>query len=900
MKNFRKVLALILVVATLFSFAAMIGAREVGDYTDYDKVNYQEAVDVLTAIGILDGYTDGSFQPTSTITRAEMAKMIAVLYNAGTDIKNLYAGSCKFADSKDNWAASYIAYCANTGIVAGRNATTFDPNGKVTGVETAKMLLCVLGFDAAYQNYVGTNWMTYVMADAKNYGLLDGFAADYAITAAITREEAAQMMLNALKANMVIGTLSDSIIKLSNALYIDLFTEEYGKVNGIDVGFTVKDAQKYGWIVLDGNVIISPVPLYSIYDGLVYNGLGQDCYGNPSIVWTYANSKGTVSTIGSYPLAATYSSTTKVDFANVLKEEEKSSKTYVVDLYVDGKLEEDSTDGDTVDTVDWDYYSDLTGKGVETHVYVEDRFGTEGGEVYGRIVVTIKYTYIGEVDTVYKAANTFTIANTAYKFSNKGYDFAEGDIILYWLCGEDGDDLHDAKIATPVTITASKHAGPSKDTGYVTSSDNKSYEYAYNLGVVIDPFVGVMGQTQVALSKNDGATWDLYLDEFGYIMYWARHNDAVNYVYAYAYEGSGRCYNYGMDGYGHFTCDNTYEVVTYTGNKSLEKIDVDHPFYQNAVQRLNNREIGALVEYTVNADGVAEYSRKAHVAWDNFVLNKNGTISNDFGTFYCTDDTQFMVRTWDYAKGEYVYNVYTRKTLPASYKGYVLGETWDGDAGFRRVATIQYFLDAKGFTTYVFVDATFELTSVTAFVYGEADPYTFTDSIFVNQIGSYDVYNAYIGGEDALLLYTRNSVNNKLATYHMYELEAVATGLYVDGKQVYTDAAIKHADGVGAIEDYNGALLFGTDKAPFFKFESGKVYYPAEECKIVLFVENTSTGKLSPVECETVEEVNDYLESRAAIIEHEDDIYYGGRYWLVTNDNDEVVELYAIVRVNEA
>ena len=160
MKNFRKVLALILVVATLFSFAAMTSAKE---YKDADKISYDEAVDVLSAIGILNGYDDGTFKPTDSIAREEMAKMIGVLSNAGDDVSDLYASACTFADTKDRWSASYVAYCAQLGIVAGRNASTFDPRGKVTGIETAKMLLCVLGFDASTQGYVGSTsacWTT--------------------------------------------------------------------------------------------------------------------------------------------------------------------------------------------------------------------------------------------------------------------------------------------------------------------------------------------------------------------------------------------------------------------------------------------------------------------------------------------------------------------------------------------------------------------------------------------------------------------------------------------------------------------------------------------------------------------------------------------------------------------
>ena len=95
MKNFRKVLALILVVATLFSFVAMASAKTADEYKDYEDVKYVEAVDVLTALGIINGY-DGAYHPADTIDRDEMAKMIAVLANAGYDVEELYASASAF------------------------------------------------------------------------------------------------------------------------------------------------------------------------------------------------------------------------------------------------------------------------------------------------------------------------------------------------------------------------------------------------------------------------------------------------------------------------------------------------------------------------------------------------------------------------------------------------------------------------------------------------------------------------------------------------------------------------------------------------------------------------------------------------------------------------------------
>ena len=109
MKNFRKVLALILVVATLFSFVAMASAKTLADYSDAADVQYKEAVDVLTAIGVIDGIS-GDFKPGATLTRAQAAKIIAVFNNGDTEINKLYASANPFTDvAEGHWAESFIA-----------------------------------------------------------------------------------------------------------------------------------------------------------------------------------------------------------------------------------------------------------------------------------------------------------------------------------------------------------------------------------------------------------------------------------------------------------------------------------------------------------------------------------------------------------------------------------------------------------------------------------------------------------------------------------------------------------------------------------------------------------------------------------------------------------------------
>ena len=101
MKNFKKVLALVLVLATLLGLATMASATE---YKDADKIaaDYDEAVKVLDLIETMQGYPDGNFKPTATITREEAAKVIAIFDNKDADISTYYtfSGNLSTKDSQ--------------------------------------------------------------------------------------------------------------------------------------------------------------------------------------------------------------------------------------------------------------------------------------------------------------------------------------------------------------------------------------------------------------------------------------------------------------------------------------------------------------------------------------------------------------------------------------------------------------------------------------------------------------------------------------------------------------------------------------------------------------------------------------------------------------------------------
>ena len=171
-------------------------------FTDEADIEATEAVNMLTALGVIDGYTDGTFRPDGTVTRAEMAKMIFVVWNGGKSDAAAYKSmNSAFADTQNHWASGYINFCASNGIIAGKSATVFDPDATVTGQEAAKMLLTVIGYDQKKAGLTGANWRQNTMSYAGLCGLFDD--VDSPVEQALPRQYAAQMIYNALDCNRV-------------------------------------------------------------------------------------------------------------------------------------------------------------------------------------------------------------------------------------------------------------------------------------------------------------------------------------------------------------------------------------------------------------------------------------------------------------------------------------------------------------------------------------------------------------------------------------------------------------------------------------------------------------------------------------------------------------------------
>ena len=200
MRNLKKVLSLVLCVAMMLS-VMVVGAGAA--FSDQSKIKNTEAVDACTALNIIGGYPDGSFKPEGNITRAEVTKMICVALNGGKNPAVSTNTTPTFSDVRNNanaaWAEGYIESCAAQGIVSGVGGGKFAPNGNVTGVQLAKMLLVSLGYKSENEGFTGNAWATNVNVRAAQKGLYAGLEKMDS-NAAITRDNAARMVWNALQA----------------------------------------------------------------------------------------------------------------------------------------------------------------------------------------------------------------------------------------------------------------------------------------------------------------------------------------------------------------------------------------------------------------------------------------------------------------------------------------------------------------------------------------------------------------------------------------------------------------------------------------------------------------------------------------------------------------------------
>ena len=195
MRTLKRTLCLVLAMVMVLG---MFGIASAASFKDDDKIQYDAAVGVMTGIGAINGMGDGTFNPAGNVTRAQAAKMVAYAVLGADVAKTLPVSASSFKDVDSNyaWAIPSIEYLVKVGVINGRGNGTFDPEGKVTAYEIAKMLLCAAGYGKKGE-FTGNSWALNVAITAQKQGIFtDSKATDR--NAAATREECALYCYNGI------------------------------------------------------------------------------------------------------------------------------------------------------------------------------------------------------------------------------------------------------------------------------------------------------------------------------------------------------------------------------------------------------------------------------------------------------------------------------------------------------------------------------------------------------------------------------------------------------------------------------------------------------------------------------------------------------------------------------
>ena len=185
------VLSLVMVICMMpvMAFAATSNAA----YSDISGEKCEGAVNVLDALGVVDGYEDGTYRPDQTVTRAEMAKLIITALGVADYAS---ATNSSYSDmALAQWAIPYVEYATILNIVEGVGGGRFSPGNPVTYEQAATMIVRALGFTDECNEMNGT-WPAIYVQKATALGLFNNVSNGGSTGA--NRGDIAVMLYNAL------------------------------------------------------------------------------------------------------------------------------------------------------------------------------------------------------------------------------------------------------------------------------------------------------------------------------------------------------------------------------------------------------------------------------------------------------------------------------------------------------------------------------------------------------------------------------------------------------------------------------------------------------------------------------------------------------------------------------
>lgn len=505
MRNLKRALSLLL--SSTMVLGMLVMGSSAASYADVTSKQHEEAIEVLKTVGIMTGDENGKFNPEAKVTRNEMAVVMCNLldYTVAS-----YKGTSPFTDVPE-WAEPYVAACYTNGITSGYDAKTYGGSDTVTTGQAALMLLKALGY-FQYSADFGSDWLVETTKNGSTAGLFDGVATG--AKEALTRNDVAQMVLNALEADLVKAEKNGSDVHVGD-IVISGGKATYDARTGTDSKYAKIDNTK-----VDGKYTIQLGE--DLYNGdLVKADGADDDFGRPSVKWTYENKE-----IGTYAddADAVYTATVEKqdlydlvgsDVYNDLKNGDADFS-----VVVDGVALKDVKLSDyIVKNNDDDAGDKIIKKGATTEVFIDDDSND--------VVITVINSYVAQVDGDYdkndeeldlKALDGTALPADDTTLSADDFDYldtySDEDYVLVTVANKEIKtiDLAETVEGKVTAYTEKKNV----------TVDGTKYEYSKNYTDAVED------DSNLSYDLNEAYT--LVLDANGYVIYTdgtAGHNDYV-------------------------------------------------------------------------------------------------------------------------------------------------------------------------------------------------------------------------------------------------------------------------------------------------------------------------------------------------------------------------------------
>ncbi|MCI8304907.1 MAG: S-layer homology domain-containing protein [Lawsonibacter sp.] len=199
----KRIWAALLTAALMASLAVLPAGAVPSSFSDIADEETAVNADILRLMGVVSGIGDNQFYPEGTLTRAQFCTMVVNFLQRGKEAAR-YTSRTVFSDvGSTHWARGYVNLAAaipvkegegNVPLVSGVGNGKFMPDSEITMAEAVTILLRALGYSG---EHAGAVWPQGYMDLARSIDMTKGMSiSPYA---AITRAQAAQLFVNALK-----------------------------------------------------------------------------------------------------------------------------------------------------------------------------------------------------------------------------------------------------------------------------------------------------------------------------------------------------------------------------------------------------------------------------------------------------------------------------------------------------------------------------------------------------------------------------------------------------------------------------------------------------------------------------------------------------------------------------